>query len=896
MWFIGLNRYPGTRPFEDIDSDRKLFFGREREKDELLQKIIARKLVVLHAESGLGKTSLLNAGVSALLRERGFLPIKVRFNIAEISPVQTVFGSITDTASQQGLDLEPGETETLWHYFKTSAFWFTDDTLLTPVLIFDQFEEFFDFHEPEAREEFIRQLADLVHNTLPSTLRQAIRSGQPYRYGEKTPRVKIVISIRSDFVGQLDELSSAIPEILDNRFRLLALTRNQARQAITGPAQIEDEQISTPCFRFSEDAVNTMLDYLSKSRERGEVVSKDEVESFQLQLLCRHIETNMWEKETLKTKKETEKFDFMGKVDFFRFTSLGSHIEVGIREKADNTGGQDGLEVKREDLGGEAGLHKVFQYFYEDRLAGLKPVLQKRRVRRLCEKGLLSPSDRRINLEEEVIERKFKVSPALLAQLVDKRLLRAEKRVGSVYYELSHDTLIAPIRLSQQIRQTNRGGYVFLILLVVIIAYIMILPIIDTEKQDTLFKEAEQLSFESKNDQAIEKYNKILKVDPKNKMTIVKLGELLCKVKRYEDAAQLYEKAIVDKVIDGRVYTGLLKSLSESGREAGAISYLKEAMKGNPWQSEVYEALADHYADKKEFKMAIENYEKVLAINDKNEGVYKKLAVLYVENGEKEKAIDVFKKAIYEDAEYARIYQKIRDVLKQKNDTETLETLYWIALNFKSKESKESKDFNHYLQLGNDYSDLKKYNAAISSYQKALELKPVYGTAITPVYENMGIAYRKKGDYDAAIDRFQKALKLKPTYLPAKENLAELYLIFERFDMAIELAHQVLKEKDVPQDQILAMKLIVISSLFLQGHQTQALMELRQLIIYYRGLPHDFKRDWDYSPIKKFLTKPQRLSDPTRALLLKLIDFLEAQKEKGNKILVELEKMVADYK
>jgi hypothetical protein len=47
-------RYPGSRPFEDTDIDRKVFFSREREKDELLQKIIARNLVVLHAESGLG--------------------------------------------------------------------------------------------------------------------------------------------------------------------------------------------------------------------------------------------------------------------------------------------------------------------------------------------------------------------------------------------------------------------------------------------------------------------------------------------------------------------------------------------------------------------------------------------------------------------------------------------------------------------------------------------------------------------------------------------------------------------------------------------------------------------------------------------------------------------------
>jgi hypothetical protein len=437
----GLYRYPGSRPFEDIDSDRRLFFGRERETGELLQKIIAGKLVVVHAESGLGKTSLLNAGVSALLRERGFLPIKVRFNLAEISPVQAVFNAITDIAAQQCLDLEPGETETLWHYFKTAAFWSPDDTLLTPVLIFDQFEEFFTFHEPEAREEFTRQLADLVHNTLPLLLRKAIRFGQFYLYGDEPPRVKIVISIRGDWLGQLDALSSTIPEILDNRFHLQALTRKQAREAITGPAKIEDERFSTPRFRYSEDSINTMLDYLSRRRERGGVVSKDEVESFQLQQLCRHIETNILNK-----------------------AGKASNREEGV--------------VKKEDLGGEAGLNKVFQYFYEDRLAGLKPVLHQRRVRRLCEKGLISASNRRLSLEEEVIETQFKVSPAMLAQLVDNRLLRAEKRVGSVYYELSHDSLITPIRLSsQRKRRENIQKYTvifpFVIILVLSAIYVI---------------------------------------------------------------------------------------------------------------------------------------------------------------------------------------------------------------------------------------------------------------------------------------------------------------------------------------------------------------------------------------------------------------------------------------
>jgi len=860
----GEYRYPGSRPFEDTDIDRKLFFGREQEKDDLLQKIIARKLVVLHAESGLGKTSLLNAGVSQLLRNRGFLPLRIRFNRSETRPIQTIFNDIKETAERQHLDFESGETVTLWHYFKTAAFWSPDDTLLTPVLILDQFEEFFAFHEPEARNEFIMQLADLLHNTIPSALRQAIRAGGLYRYGDDPPRVKMVISIRSDFMGQLDELSATVPEILDNRHRLLALTRMQAREAIIKPSQIEDEQMLTQRFRYSEDALNTMLDYLSKRRERGGVVNKDEVESFQLQLLCRHIETN-------------------------------------ILEKAGTEGNQDEFEIKKEDLGGEAGMHKVFQHFYEHRLAELKPPLNKRRVRRLCEKGLISDWDRRLSLEEEVIETQFKVSPALLAQLVDSRLLRSEKRVGSVYYELSHDTLITPIRLCQRKH--------------------MILS--RRKPMDALFNKAEGYAFDERPDQARRIYNKILKEDPKNTMAIVKLGELLSVGRKYETAVQLYKKAITNGVTVPRVYAELGRLLFKTGKKEEAIKCINEAIAINPRQTDAYEALGDHYSDKKEFKIAIDNYEKVLAIDNKCKGVYEKLAVLYVEKGEKEKAFEIFKRALTVDAELVEIYEEIRDVLKQKNDTKTLESLYEIALKV------ESKDANHYYWLGEDFSGVKNYDAAIASYKKALKLSPDddyvytnmgnaqfnkgdYDAAIASyqksqdlnpdfasdfaeAYYNMGDAQITKGDYDGAIASYRKALEIKPTDLLAKENLAELYLITERFDKAMELAHQVLKEKGVPQYRIFAMRSIVISSMFFQGNQPQALMELQQLIMVYQGLTKNFKQKWDYGSIKKDITQIQRLNEPTRALLLKMIDLLEAPKKEGDKILVELETMAGEY-
>ena len=65
-----LNPYVGPRTFTQEESDR--FFGREVEADNLLSLVIARRQVLFYAQSGAGKSSLLNAHLIPHLQEAGF--------------------------------------------------------------------------------------------------------------------------------------------------------------------------------------------------------------------------------------------------------------------------------------------------------------------------------------------------------------------------------------------------------------------------------------------------------------------------------------------------------------------------------------------------------------------------------------------------------------------------------------------------------------------------------------------------------------------------------------------------------------------------------------------------------------------------------------------------------
>jgi putative ribosome biogenesis GTPase RsgA len=64
------DRYPGVRPFADHVAEQQVFFGRDREVHDLFHQILTTDLLVFFGKSGLGKTSLLQAGLFPRLRAR----------------------------------------------------------------------------------------------------------------------------------------------------------------------------------------------------------------------------------------------------------------------------------------------------------------------------------------------------------------------------------------------------------------------------------------------------------------------------------------------------------------------------------------------------------------------------------------------------------------------------------------------------------------------------------------------------------------------------------------------------------------------------------------------------------------------------------------------------------
>jgi len=226
-----------------------------------------------------------------------------------------------------------------------------------------------------------------------------------------------------------------VPAILDTRFRLGPLLEHEAREAVQEPARVEDSRLETRPFEYSPEALDGIWSYLSRGVPGQRVASRPYVEPFQLQLVCQRAE------------------------------------EIAL--EAQRAGGAaDAVTVTWDALGREAGLRATLATFCDRQIAALPSARSRRAVRRLCEYALINVDGRRLSLEEGEIRRGYRVDGPVLTKLVELRLLRADTRVGSVYYELSHDTLVEPLlearrRRERAIRSAMVGVAILLVLGVV---------------------------------------------------------------------------------------------------------------------------------------------------------------------------------------------------------------------------------------------------------------------------------------------------------------------------------------------------------------------------------------------------------------------------------------------
>lgn len=240
-------------------ADRGIFFGRGEEARQLSQRILAHRTVVLYGESGSGKTSLLQAGVGPLLgRSKALLvscapatgePLASRIEqvLLERRDALLAAGRLAPAIDHRDVSL-PAVPAIIQEW---------QQILGGPVVLaVDQFEDLFMAHDEPARVEALRFLHELVI--------------------DRRLDVRLVLVIREDWLGRLQKLEQVFPRLLDVRFRLQQLGREEARAAVEEPARLYGVS-------WHEPAVEKLLDELY---DESAISGYGMVAPPQLQIVC----------------------------------------------------------------------------------------------------------------------------------------------------------------------------------------------------------------------------------------------------------------------------------------------------------------------------------------------------------------------------------------------------------------------------------------------------------------------------------------------------------------------------------------------------------------------------------------------------------------------------------
>ncbi|QRY47094.1 hypothetical protein JVX93_09990 [Mycolicibacterium boenickei] len=238
------NPWPGLESY--CEDAQGFFYGRVHECQKLLKKVLDAPVTVLFGRSGLGKTSLLHAGLFPLLRNENYLPIYVRFDLkpGAASLSRQLHEAIRNAIQAEAPDaVLPGDDESLWEYLHRAdlELWSARNYLLTPVILLDQFEELFTLGEgvPDEVEAFKYDLADLAENRIPADLAARIKNdpAEARRLNLRSHNCKLLISLREDFLAHLEDWCRFIPALGRSRMRLLPLGTDEAFDAVYKPAQ-----------------------------------------------------------------------------------------------------------------------------------------------------------------------------------------------------------------------------------------------------------------------------------------------------------------------------------------------------------------------------------------------------------------------------------------------------------------------------------------------------------------------------------------------------------------------------------------------------------------------------------------------------------------------------------
>lgn len=767
-------RYPGLQPYQQ--EQEHIFFGRNEDIENLYRRVSQNACTVVFGKSGIGKSSLINAGLLPKIKRQNneqkdsifYNVLYLRFGSFKInaltgdektdrlesmeskaqvqsaakstvSPGKKEHPELTTLASKLNaveldimkedkpfLHLLPEDSrQTLWYKLKKAQFLLSGEKRQqTFLLFFDQAEEIFTYPGVQIRE-FLLNLSDILSQNPPDDVNELLdeqrqKNNRPSEEELKilyTPiPTKFLFAIRSDKLNLIARLNKAIPSVLQNLYELLPLSKGQAIAAIKSPAN-HPGHFDTPPFTFEEEAIKHIIEYLDQETNDPAITYDGRtIEPFNLQIICSHIEQKI-------VRSDEDKF--------ITKDEIGSLSEIIKKYFADTMISLFPDEIERKQI-----IQILLTKFIDD----------KNKIRKMVYFTDLAEN-------EKGIIRLYKIGI----------VKREERNPKEVYYELSHDRLISAIIDSQ--KETHK----------------------ETEEEKP--------------------------IDSDDPQEYQRLGDTFFSAKQYQKAVDAYTTAIAKAEERGIPFINLLLSRGD------AYGFMQMFEESNADYKRVLLAepdnlLANFYLGfndygTQNFEEAEKYFIKVLSLDENYIPAIYNIGLIKEQKKLEDEAIEEYKKVLQLDSKYSRALSRLGSIYFNRSDFTEAEK-YFIEItkvepqsvdayfnlgliyyssnaekaidNFKQVLILNPKDSEACYYLGILYSNNKEHEKAVFYLSRCVELDPMYAEA----WNELGVIYYEIfKDYEKARYYYENVLKVNPNFGKAYYNIALIEAVAEQTDKAV---------------------------------------------------------------------------------------------------------------
>lgn len=393
----------GLRSFDE--NNKSQFGGRDTEINDLFNLVDLHGLTIIFGKSGIGKTSLIKAGLIPELQKNFYLPMYIRIDFnSDKSPLEQLKELIYLKIKTYDPNIPDWKPQTLWEFFHSVKIL---DGLVTPVLILDQFEELFTigFENNINTSQFIQELSDLAENRVPLCIQEKMNTTNEImssNYGARPYR--LIISLREDYLAQLESLTNLKSAMRNSRYRVMQLTTEQALEAVLKPGKgLVDEMVAIAIIKKLPGITDQVFKEVTTDIENNKRIL---VEPFLLGLICYQI----------------------------------NEKRIALNQKIITT-----------ELVADFKISDVINNYYNEIIKSFPP-----HVELGIEESLLTESGYRKLQAVEELRNEYKITNEEINHLVTKRIIRKEIRDGVEYIELLHDVLVPIIKQKREIRFAER--------------------------------------------------------------------------------------------------------------------------------------------------------------------------------------------------------------------------------------------------------------------------------------------------------------------------------------------------------------------------------------------------------------------------------------------------------